>query len=204
MLSVLQAPGTLPWKPIMPKPHPRAYWHMTRPRWNWQHLPQVYRWCVVIPLLWFFLAGGGGMIDLQNDPFQKIISWYFLKILIPEWTFLMNQMICFSSWFLLRKHKKIISKGFKGLLQLKMNSLILPSSKLTNIPYQSSCTFEVRRFSMISKTLGYVIVSGRVWQSLITKSCLLRTYLKSALHHVKNLKLPPGWLLRVGYNPIKV
>lgn len=149
-------------------------------------------------------GGGGGMIDLQNDPFQKIISWYFLKILIPEWTFLMNQMICFSSWFLLRKHKKIISKGFKGLLQLKMNSLILPSSKLTNIPYQSSCTFEVRRFSMISKTLGYVIVSGRVWQSLITKSCLLRTYLRSALHHVKNLKLPPGWLLRVGYNPIKV
>ena len=22
----------------------------------------------------FFLGGGGGMIDLQNDPFQKIIS----------------------------------------------------------------------------------------------------------------------------------
>lgn len=107
------------------------------------------------------------MIDLQNDPFQKIISWYFLKIWIPEWTFL---MICFSSLFLLRKHKKIISTDSKVCCNRKSkNSLILPSSKLTNIPYQSSCTFEVRRFSMISKTLGYVIVSGRVWQSLITK-----------------------------------
>ena len=68
----------------------------------------------------FWGGGGGGMIDLQNDPFQKILSWYYLKISSSlNGLFLMNQWYVFHHYFYLGKISKSFFLRFKGLLQLQ-------------------------------------------------------------------------------------